>query len=121
MVHCLTFAGTVADRQPAAERALGLAVVVGVALGAVRARPDARVVALLARVDLRHQHVAQFQRHLGAVDALLGGGLERGTSALLVGAAGVGKSSIAVTYAVSAARRGERVAMYAFDEGLGTL
>ncbi|MCC6777351.1 MAG: AAA family ATPase, partial [Hyphomicrobiales bacterium] len=55
------------------------------------------------------------------LDALLGGGLERGTSVLLVGGAGVGKSSIAVTYAVSAARRGERVAMYAFDEGLGTL
>jgi circadian clock protein KaiC len=55
------------------------------------------------------------------LDALLGGGVERGTSVLLVGGAGVGKSSIAVTYAVSAARRGERVAMYAFDEGLGTL
>jgi circadian clock protein KaiC len=55
------------------------------------------------------------------LDALLGGGLERGTSVLLVGGAGVGKSSIAVTYAVSAARRGERVALFAFDEGLGTL
>jgi circadian clock protein KaiC len=55
------------------------------------------------------------------LDALLGGGLERGTSVLLVGGAGVGKSSIAVTYAVSAASRGERVALYAFDEGLGTL
>jgi circadian clock protein KaiC len=54
------------------------------------------------------------------LDALLGGGLNRGTSALLVGGAGVGKSSIAVTYAV-AARRGEAVAMYAFDEGKGTL
>ena len=47
--------------------------------------------------------------------------MERGTSALLVGGAGVGKSSIAVTYAVGAARRGEQVAMFAFDEGLGTL
>jgi circadian clock protein KaiC len=55
------------------------------------------------------------------LDALLGGGLERGTSALLVGGAGVGKSSVAVTYAVGAARRGDRVAMFAFDEGLGTL
>jgi circadian clock protein KaiC len=55
------------------------------------------------------------------LDTLLGGGLERGTSALLVGGAGVGKSSIAVTYAVGAARRGEQVAMFAFDEGLGTL
>jgi circadian clock protein KaiC len=55
------------------------------------------------------------------LDMLLGGGLERGTSVLLVGGAGVGKSSIAVTYAVGAAQRGERVAMFAFDEGLGTL
>jgi circadian clock protein KaiC len=55
------------------------------------------------------------------LDALVGGGLERGTSVLLVGGAGVGKSSIAVTYAVGAAQRGERVAMFAFDEGLGTL
>ena len=55
------------------------------------------------------------------LDALLGGGLQRGTSALLVGGAGVGKSSIAVSYAVTAAERGERVAMFAFDEGLGTL
>jgi circadian clock protein KaiC len=55
------------------------------------------------------------------LDALLGGGLERGTSALLVGGAGVGKSSIAVTYGVAAAERGESVAMFAFDEGLGTL
>jgi circadian clock protein KaiC len=57
----------------------------------------------------------------GELDALVGGGLERGTSTLLIGAAGVGKSSIAITYAVSAARRGERVAIFAFDEGLGTL
>ncbi len=55
------------------------------------------------------------------LDALVGGGLERGTSTLLIGAAGVGKSSVAITYAVSAARRGERVAIFAFDEGLGTL
>jgi circadian clock protein KaiC len=55
------------------------------------------------------------------LDALLGGGLERGTSALLIGGAGVGKSSVATTYAVAAASRGEHAAMFAFDEGLGTL
>jgi circadian clock protein KaiC len=55
------------------------------------------------------------------LDTLLGGGLQRGTSALLVGGAGVGKSSIAITYGVGAAQRGERVAIFAFDEGLGTL
>ena len=37
------------------------------------------------------------------LDPLLGGGLERGTNALLIGAAGVGKSSLALTYGVAAA------------------
>jgi circadian clock protein KaiC len=56
-----------------------------------------------------------------ALDALLGGGLERGTSVLLIGAAGVGKSSIALTYAIAAAERGERSVVFAFDEGRGTI
>src|SRR3954469_22436601 len=55
------------------------------------------------------------------LDALLGGGIERGTSLLLIGGAGVGKSSIALTYAMAAAKRGERVGVFAFDEGLGTV
>ena len=55
------------------------------------------------------------------LDALLGGGLERGTNALLIGAAGVGKSSLALTYTLSAADRGERSALFAFDEGRGTI
>ncbi|WP_149538366.1 ATPase domain-containing protein [Siccirubricoccus phaeus] len=55
------------------------------------------------------------------LDAMLGGGLERGTNALLLGAAGVGKSSLALTYAVAAADRGERAVIYAFDEGRGTM
>jgi circadian clock protein KaiC len=54
-------------------------------------------------------------------DALLGGGIERGTSLLLVGSAGVGKSSIALTYAMAAAARDEKVSIFAFDEGLGTV
>lgn len=55
------------------------------------------------------------------LDQLLGGGLERGTNALLIGAAGVGKSSLALTYAIAAAGRGEQAVMFAFDEGQGTL
>jgi circadian clock protein KaiC len=55
------------------------------------------------------------------LDALLGGGIERGTSLLLIGGAGVGKSSIALTYAMAAAARGEGVVIFAFDEGLGTV
>jgi circadian clock protein KaiC len=54
------------------------------------------------------------------LDALLGGGIERGTSVLLIGGAGVGKSSIALTCAMAAADRGEAVMVFAFDEGLGT-
>ena len=55
------------------------------------------------------------------LDQLLGGGLERGTNALFIGAAGVGKSSLALTYALAAARRGEHSVYFAFDEGRGTL
>ena len=58
---------------------------------------------------------------LPALDALLGGGLPRGTSTLLTGPAGCGKSSLAVRYAYAAAQRGEATALYHFDEGLGTL
>jgi circadian clock protein KaiC len=55
------------------------------------------------------------------LDSLLGGGIERGTSLLLIGGAGTGKSSIALTYAMAAAARNERVGVFAFDEGLGTV
>jgi circadian clock protein KaiC len=55
------------------------------------------------------------------LDELLGGGLERGTNALLIGAAGVGKSSVALTYAIAAAERGEHAVFFAFDEGRGTI
>jgi len=54
-------------------------------------------------------------------DQLLGGGLERGTNALLIGAAGVGKSSVALTYAIASAERGEHAVFFAFDEGRGTI
>lgn len=55
------------------------------------------------------------------IDALLGGGLDRGTSALLLGPAGAGKSSLAMQFAVSAARRGEKVFIYLFEETSRTL
>jgi circadian clock protein KaiC len=55
------------------------------------------------------------------LDALLGSGLHRGTSGLLIGAAGVGKSSIAMAYALAAVQRGERAAFFAFDEGTATI
>lgn len=55
------------------------------------------------------------------LDAILGGGLVRGTSAMILGPTGVGKSSLALQYANVAAERGEQVAYFAFDETKDTL
>ena len=53
---------------------------------------------------------------LPELDALLGGGLTRGTATMLMGPSGVGKTSLAVQYATAAINRGERTAFFAFDE-----
>ena len=56
-----------------------------------------------------------------ALDALLGGGIERGSSTLVLGPAGTGKSLVAMAFAVAAIARGEKAAMFIFDEELGLL
>jgi circadian clock protein KaiC len=56
-----------------------------------------------------------------ALDALLGGGLELGTSTLMAGAPGAGKSTLAAQFVVAAARRGQKSAMFIFDESPATL
>jgi circadian clock protein KaiC len=56
-----------------------------------------------------------------ALDSLLGDGVHRGTSMLLVGPAGAGKSSLATRYALAALERGEPAAIYTFDESRNTL
>ena len=55
------------------------------------------------------------------LDALLMGGLDAGTTTLLLGPAGVGKSTVALQYVVSALSQGHRAAVYSFDEVLDTL
>jgi len=55
------------------------------------------------------------------LDDLLGGGLERGTSTLIVGAAGTGKSSLAAQFMSCNADRGGHAAMFIFDEARSTL
>ncbi|WDQ16451.1 ATPase domain-containing protein [Rhodopirellula sp. P2] len=54
-------------------------------------------------------------------DELLGGGLNAGTSALLLGPAGVGKSSMALQFAVAAAERNERAVLFQFEESMQSL
>ncbi|MFZ0633295.1 MAG: ATPase domain-containing protein [Acidobacteriaceae bacterium] len=63
----------------------------------------------------------QLESSITALDTLLGGGIDSGTSTLLLGPAGCGKSTIAIRYAVSAVERGERPALFTFDETLATL
>lgn len=58
---------------------------------------------------------------IAGIDAMLGGGVERGTSTLIQGAAGTGKSSIAGIFAAEAANRGECAALFIFDESANTL
>jgi circadian clock protein KaiC len=54
-------------------------------------------------------------------DALLGGGLDRGTSTLFIGPAGTGKSTLALQHAVTAAKRGEKTTVFSFDENMKTV
>lgn len=67
------------------------------------------------------EHGAPFSQSLiksgvAALDALLGGGVERGTSTLLVGPPGSGKSTLALQYACAATERGDHAAAFVFDE-----
>ena len=55
------------------------------------------------------------------LNALLGGGIERGSSVLVIGPAGTGKSLLTIGFIVGAVSRGETAAMFVFDEELGLL
>ena len=72
------------------------------------------------------EHKAGFDRTLirsglDQLDDLLGGGIDAGTSTLLTGPAGAGKSTIAFRYALSAAQRGEKAMIFTFDESTQTM
>src|SRR5215831_12553332 len=55
------------------------------------------------------------------LDALAGGGLGRGTSTLLIGPAGCGKTTLALRWLIAAAERGENSTAFIFEETIGTL
>jgi len=63
------------------------------------------------------QHITS---NSGPLDALLGGGLARGTSTLITGAAGTGKTVLSTQYVCAAVERGERAKMFMFDERTAT-
>jgi circadian clock protein KaiC len=64
---------------------------------------------------------ARLASEVAELDALIGGGLEEGTSTLIVGAAGTGKSTLSAQFATAAARRGQHAALFLFDESPATL
>lgn len=75
-------------------------------------------------VSLEHKTGFRRDRLVSGIeqlDALLGGGVEKGSSTLLLGPAGTGKSLFAIQYLLAAIERGERAAMFIFDEELALL
>ena len=62
-----------------------------------------------------------FRPGIEEFDALLGGGIDAGSSTLILGPAGTGKSLIAITFVMAAIARGEKAALFIFDEELGLL
>ena len=84
--------------------------------GGVRAFP--RLVSAEHRTSFGREVLSTESKEL---NALLGGGVERGSSVLILGPAGTGKSLLALTFVAGAVHRGEHAAMFVFDEELGLL
>lgn len=83
--------------------------------GGVRVFP--RLVAAEHRLEFLKESVTS---DVPELDALLGGGLSRGSSTLMLGPAGSGKSSLGAQFAAAAAARGEHASIFVFDEILET-
>jgi len=84
--------------------------------GGVRVFP--RLVSAEHRKTFRREVLKSESEEL---NTLLGGGVESGSSVLILGPAGTGKSLLALTFVVAAINRGESAAMFVFDEELGLL
>lgn len=75
-----------------------------------------RLVAAEHHLDFKREPASSGNEEL---DSLLGRGMGRGSTTLLLGAAGTGKSSLALQYAVHFARQGEKSMLFTFEETLG--
>src|SRR6202790_665730 len=85
----------------------------GIKTGGLAVYP--RLIAAEHKTTFLGEHISSGIKEL---DALVGGGINRGTSTLIIGPAGAGKSTIAAKYAFAAMERGESAAVYLFDEGI---
>ncbi|HLA14601.1 MAG TPA: ATPase domain-containing protein [Gemmatimonadaceae bacterium] len=83
--------------------------------GGIRVFP--RILHDQPRVDLSDKQINSGSREL---DTMLGGGITCGSSMLIIGAAGTGKSVLSAQFARAALDRGEKVLFYLFDERLNT-
>jgi circadian clock protein KaiC len=76
---------------------------------------------LIAAEHRGYSKQEQLPSGVPALDEMLGGGIDRGSSTLIMGPAGCGKSALGTQYAIGAALRGEKAAMFVFEESLSSL
>ena len=76
---------------------------------------------LVPEVHQRHVPLEVVSSGIPEIDELLNGGIERGTTTILSGPSGVGKSTFGIQFMKEAAGRGERSVLYAFEEGEDTI
>jgi circadian clock protein KaiC len=76
---------------------------------------------LVAAEHRQRPSAAKLTSDIKELDALMGGGIEEGTSTLIVGGAGTGKSTIAAQFSVAGAMRGQKSILFMFDESPNTL
>ena len=85
-------------------------------------RGGVQVFPRLVAAEHRHGYAGEAVRSgVAELDALLGGGLTAGSSTLVIGPAGTGKSLLSIQFLAANVRRGERVGLFVFDEELGLL
>ena len=112
-----------AERRRAARHQIPRPALSAAAITTSRSRPAAWSLSAPRRV--RASRPASSARSLtsgiAGLDALLGGGVERGSSTLILGPAGTGKSLFALSSSPRRCERGEKAALFIFDEELGLL
>lgn len=76
---------------------------------------------LVASEHRLHNQSTVLSTGIAEFDVLVGGGIDGGSSTLIIGPAGTGKSLMVLQFVKAAVTRGERAALFVFDEELGLL